>query len=179
MSARPKDDPHYYLTLAIRSARILGVFGIVIGVIFIAVLGFFNRVERFRPLYIAFGLAVLVLPGVLYLACIPHLRRHRLAALIVTLVIAAIQTLCAAAALIASCTLSPVSAIPIVLSALWLAAMIQLLFHLSRGFIAMRLDALAEQRGFEPVMGQAVRPITSEEGERSVDGHQTGGGRDE
>lgn len=146
----PKGDPQRPIETAIRSTRTLGIVCVGFGLVMTVVFGYLNRYPRFRPYFIGMGLVVWFVPGVLYLAAWHFMRRRSRAAVLSAMVTAAVQGLFAAAMFVGSLTLQPVSPVPIVLTALWLAALGQLVVHLRRSLESVRLDA-DHVRGFEAV----------------------------
>ena len=55
----PKGDPRRPLHLAVRSTRLLGVASVLCGLVVILAFGYFNRYTRFRPYFIAGGMAAM------------------------------------------------------------------------------------------------------------------------
>jgi fatty acid desaturase len=142
-------DPTSALDLAIRSARLLGFCSGVFGFVFVFAFGYFNKYQLYRLHFIAIGMIVWVIPGVLLMVNAYLMQRHRRRrAAIGAMFITAAHLLFALAALLGSCTLSPVSAIPILMSVLWVAATIQLLMYLWRSIPLLAHDVEA-RKGFE------------------------------
>src|SRR4051794_18096548 len=65
------------LQTAIRSLKLLGAASAMWGFVFVFVWGYFNRFERFRPHFIALGLIVWAIPGVLFFVCGWMIERER------------------------------------------------------------------------------------------------------
>ena len=147
----PRADPFRPLTLAIRSTRLLGFCSAAFGFVFLMAFGYLNPYRVYAHWGIAIGLAVWFVPGVLLMLCAAQLQHRRRGAAVGAMLITAAHVLFAIAALVGSCTLSPVSPIPIILSALWVAATAQLLVHLRRSLPLLEHDAERRQ-GFEVQM---------------------------
>jgi hypothetical protein len=94
---------------------------------------------------------------VLYLTAAAYLARRRHNAALGAIGLASVQAVCAAAAFVANFMLTPISPIPVVLTALWLAALVQLIVHLRRAAAEIGADAELH-RGFEP-LPLAVLPV--------------------
>ena len=154
----PKGDPRRPIELAIRSTRALGVVSAVFGLVMMVAFGYFNRYLRFRPYFIGLGMVVWFVPGVLYLTAWHFMRRRSRAAVVSAMATAAGQAVFAAAMLVGSLTIQPVSPVPVVLAALWVAALVQLLVHLRRSLESVRLDT-EHVRGFDALDPAAPRPV--------------------
>jgi hypothetical protein len=147
-SLPPKGDPARPLHLAVRSSRLLGAASVLCGLVVILAFGYFNRYTLYRKHFIAGGMIVWFVPGVLLATCSHFLARRRKGAAVAAMVVAFSQGVCAAALLYFSVTLTPVSPIPVILAALWVAAIVQLLHHLWRSLRAIEVD-VDHVRGFE------------------------------
>jgi hypothetical protein len=158
MPPPPRSDPQRPIELAIRSTRLLGYVSIVFGLVMVLVFGYFNRYQRFRPHFIAMGLIVWFVPGVLFATASHFLRRRSRAAVVAAIATAAGQAVFAAALFVGSLTVQPVSPVPVVLTAAWVAALLQLIVHLRRSFESVRLDP-DHVRGFEALKASAPRPV--------------------
>lgn len=154
----PTGDPQRPLHLAVRSTRLLGIAATVIGLFVVVAFGYFNRFERFRPYFIALGLAVGVVPGVVFFLCSVYIARRSRAAVYGALATAALHLLFAAAFFVASVTLEPVSPIPVLVSVLWVLALLQLLWHLWRSLGSIRLDT-EYHRGFDMTLPRPALPV--------------------
>ena len=168
MPLPPKGDPQRPIELAIRSTRTLGLVSALFGLVMMLVFGYFNRYLRFRAYFIAFGMVVWFVPGVLFLTASHFLRRRSRSAVIGAMAAAAAQAVFAGALFIGSLTVQPVSPIPVLLTALWVAALVQLMAHLRGSFESVRVDT-DHVRGFETVGAGAeaprrVLPVEVEEG---------------
>ena len=141
-------DPLRPLLLAIRSTRLLGFCSALFGFVFLMAFGYFNRYRLYAHWGLALGTVVWFVPGVLLVLCAAQLRQRRRGAAVGAMVITSAHALFAVAALVGSCTLSPVSPIPIVMCALWLAASVQLVAHLRRSLPLLEHDA-ERRKGFE------------------------------
>jgi hypothetical protein len=153
----PPDAGDAKLTVAVRSTRLLGLATALFGLVVVVAFGYFNRYQRYQAWFIGIGLLVWFVPGVLYLTCAGYLARRRRGAAVAGIALASVQAVCAAAAFLANFMLTPISPIPVVLTALWLAALVQLIVQLRR--VAEDLGADAQyHRGFEP-LPVAVLPV--------------------
>ena len=132
-------SPDRALALAIRSLRMLALVCIPIGLVVVVTGGILNPLTRFRIYFLAAGTATFLGPGLVYAALLPSLRRQHFGAFVTCLVLACFQTLVATAALTVQFFLSPLTPVPLIVSIFWLAAMVQLLVHLSHGYSAIRL----------------------------------------
>jgi hypothetical protein len=83
------------------------------------------------------------------------MRRRSRAAVLTALATAGVQALFAAAILVGSLTVQPVSPVPVVVSALWAVALAQLIVHLWKSLESVRLDT-AHVRGFEALGPDAL-----------------------
>ena len=149
----PSADPLRPLHLAIRSTRLLGFCSAVFGFVFLMAFGYFNRYRIYAHWGVGLGLVVWFVPGVLLMVCAMQLRQRRRGAAVVAMLITSVHALFALAALVGSCTLSPVSPIPILMSALWLAASVQLVIHLRISLSLLEHDA-DRRKGFEVKMNE-------------------------
>ena len=149
MTPTPEVDPRQRpLHLAIRSTRLLGFCSTLFGLVIVFALGYFNRYRAYRVAFIALGLVVWVVPGVLLMTYAMLLTQRRRRAAIGALAVASAHGLFALAAFVASVTLPPVSPIPILLSVLWLAAVGQIIVYLWRSLPLLEHDA-QRRHGFE------------------------------
>jgi hypothetical protein len=128
------------LLLATRSTQILGVASTLFGLVMIIEFGVLNRYERFRPHFIAMGTIVWFGPGVMFLAASYFLSHRRKIGALTAMGVALVQSICAAAILVAFCTLPPITPIPILLCVLWIAALGQMMVHLQRSLRAIDVD---------------------------------------
>jgi hypothetical protein len=139
------------LHIAIRATRIMGLASAALGLVFIIGYGYFNKYQLFRPIFIAGGMLVWFVPGILLYTCAIFLeKRHRArAAAIGASLIAFTQLLFATTALYLQLFhLTPISPIPVLLSILWCAALVDLMSRLNRASPAM-VDDPDSHRGFE------------------------------
>ena len=143
-----KDGPARPLRIAVRSMWLLGIASVLCGLVIVVAFGYLNRYTRFRPYFIAGGLGIWFVPGVLLATCSVFLAQRSKTAAIAAIVVAFGQGVCAAVLLYFSVTLEPVSPIPVILAALWVAAIVQLIHHLWRSLAAIRHDA-EFRRGFD------------------------------
>jgi hypothetical protein len=146
-----RHDPLRPLLLAIRSTRLLGFCSAVFGFVFVMAFGYFNPYRLYAHWGIAIGLVIWFVPGVLLMLCAAQLQHRRRSAAVGAMLITAAHVLFALAALVGSCTLAPVSPIPIILAALWVAATVQLIVHLRRSLPLLEHDA-ERRKGFEVQM---------------------------
>src|SRR2546430_15473401 len=110
------------LNMATRSTWILGLASAAFGLVMIVAFGYFNRYQRFGPYFVALGSIVWFAPGVIFIASAYYLKRPRRAGAVAAMIVALFQSLCAAAILVALCTLPPIRPIPIIMCVAWLAA---------------------------------------------------------
>src|SRR5687768_11111997 len=103
------------LKLAIRSTRLLGVVSAGYGIFFVFAYGYLNRFQRYQMFFIALGMMLWVVPGVLLLVNAAQLEQRRRGAAIGAIVVAALQGLCAAGLFVANFFLTPISPIPVVM----------------------------------------------------------------
>ena len=143
----PSIDPQRPLHLAIRSTRLLGIVSAAFGLVMTVGYGYFNRMQLYRPHFIALGMIVWFIPGVLLIILSHLMRKGERRGAIGAIVVAFADLLFAMAALVASCVLPPVSPIPIILSACWAVAVVQLLVHLSQSLRWLPVEA--RRHGFE------------------------------
>jgi hypothetical protein len=155
--------------LAIRSMRLLGIVFLCFGLL---VLGLSWMVTA-RPsgasnMMFVNGAPislVYLIPGVLYLVFVVFLSRRQPWAAVGGMVVAILQLPVAAIALV-MVVLHGVPLLPLVLSALWVAGLIQLIYHLSKSFAAIRFEAISGARGFEPLPPTAPPAPSPLPGER-------------
>ena len=153
MPLYPVGDPRRPLQLAIRSSRLLGLVFTILGMLVVGLTGTLGQRTRgggFMPMILAALGFIYLIPGILYIVFSVFLARRQPWAVIATMILAALHGLFAVLALFAA--LAAQNPIQIGITALWVAAMAQLIFHLSKSFESMR----AEQgeyapRGFEPI----------------------------
>ena len=162
MPVPPKGDPQRPIELAIRSTRTLGYVSAVFGLVMMVAFGYFNRYPRFRPYFIGMGLLVWFIPGVLFLTASHFLRRRSRAAIVGAMATTAGQMVFAGALLVGTVTVEPVSPVPVILTALWVAALVQLMAHLRASFESVRVDA-EHVRGFEAVGAGTPRRVLAVE----------------
>src|SRR5437773_1758397 len=143
----PPLDPLRPLHLAIRSTALLGIVSAGFGLVMTIVFGYFNRMQMYRPPFIALGLVVWFIPGVLFITYSQMLRQRDRRGAIGAMAVGLADLLFALTALAASCLLPPVSPIPIILSALWAAAVMQMLWHLRQSLAVLPADG--RRHGFE------------------------------
>jgi len=147
----PPGDPLRPLALAIRSTRLLGFCSAVFGLVFLMAFGYLNPYRLYAHWGVAMGLVIWFIPGVLLMLCAAQLQHRRRSAAIGAMMITCVHVLFALAALVGSCTLEPVSPIPIIMSALWAAATAQLVVYLWRSLPLLEQDA-ERRKGFEVQM---------------------------
>ena len=158
MPHRPANDPRQPLHFAIRSTRLLGIISAAFGLAFTMAFGYFNKYQTYRVHFIAMGLIVWFIPGVLFFTCAAMMSQRRRRGAVGGIAIASVQEVFALAFLVGSCVLPPVSPIPILLSALWAAALVQLIVHLIQSLRLLQPDT-SRRHGFE-VTGAASVLLT-------------------
>ena len=144
----PACDPLRPLALAIRSTRLLGFCSAVFGLVFLLAFGYLNPYRLYAHWGIALGLVIWFIPGVLLMLCAVQLQHRRRSAAVGAMMITCVHVVFALGALVGSCTLEPISPIPIILSVLWVAATVQLVVHLRRSLPLLEQDA-ERRKGFE------------------------------
>ena len=134
-------DPEQSFLLAQRSLRLLGITSAAFGLIMIVAFGYFNRLTRFGPDFIALGSIVWFLPGAAMVTCWWYMQRRHRIALRVAIAICAMQMIFALALFVLNFLYTPVSAVPVVMTLLWSLAVGQLLTQLWRARPAVDYDA--------------------------------------
>src|SRR5436190_18182252 len=132
MSQPGEHDRDRPLRLAIRSLRLMGLVCSLYGIFFVFAYGYFNRYERYRPYFMGMGMLLWVLPGVVFLVNCRGLELRQRRSAVYALIVAVLQGMAALGLFIANFFFTPISPIPVVMSALWVAAMVQLVVHLRR-----------------------------------------------
>jgi hypothetical protein len=149
------------LQLAIRSASLLGLCSGLFGFVFVFVFGYFNRYERYRLHFIGLGLIVWLVPGVLLFTNAMMMRQGRRRGAVGAIAVASAQGLFALMAFAANFMLSPISVIPVLLTLLWFAAIVQLLLHLRLSLPLLQRD-IERRTGFEVTAPRKVLPVEEE-----------------
>lgn len=152
------DDRETPLARAVRTLRLVGVLNVAVGTLFILTLGIANSYTLYRKWFFGGGVVGLLIPGILFLVILPALRRASINALIVALAAAGFQSLVAIAAFVSNFILRPISPIPVLLTGLWMCAMLDLVFILRKCFVQFRFSAMEGRRGLEPL---AIEPGTA------------------
>jgi hypothetical protein len=143
-----EDDLERPLRLAIRSTRLLGGASAGYGIFFVFAYGYLNRYESYQLYFIIPGMLLWVIPGGLLLVNAYQLEQRRRRAAIAAMVIASIQGICAAAVFVAQFFLPPMSPVPVLLNALWIAGNAQLVMHLRQSLRLLEMD-VEKRHGFE------------------------------
>ena len=153
-----KVDPQQSLEYAIGAARLIGFVLLCFGLTIVIRGGYFNRYHLYRNVFLFVGLVVWVIPGVLLLTWGHYLKRRRRFALRLTQLTAFLQIFFASIFLAGSFVFTPISALPIVLTILWLICCFGLLryLHDARALLGSEAEF---QRGFEPIAPKQVLPI--------------------
>src|SRR5687768_3730980 len=94
---RVDQDLERPLRLAIRSTRLLGGVSAAYGIFFVFAYGYLNRLEQWQLIFIAIGMVLWVLPGVLLLINSYQLEQRRRFAAVSSMIAAIAQGLCALA----------------------------------------------------------------------------------
>jgi len=168
MSQPLQDQRDRPLMLAIRSLRLLGLACAGYGVFFTFAYGYLNRYERYRISFIAMGVFLWVIPGAIFLVNSRQIEQRQRRAAISAMCIAIAQGLCAAALFVLNFFLTPISPIPVVLSALWVAAEAQLVFHLRQSLPLLEIDA-ERHHGFDVASAAPQKVLPVQEGRRDND----------
>jgi hypothetical protein len=164
MALPPKGDPRRPLHLAARSMRVLGLLLLIVA----SCVGF--SLSRMRGIGAASGLvwiklimigvfALYAAPGVCYFIFPIYMMRRKLWAVIASIVLVSVHLLFALlgfsgiifSTLMTPNQQTPVTLIPLVVIFLVIAALGQLLWHLSKSFEAIKYMP-AEEHGFEPIL---------------------------
>ena len=149
MPPTPPLDREIALLRTARSLKVLGLASGGWGAFFIVTWGYFNRSERFRPYFIVLGLIVWLVPGVLMCLFAWTMETQRRRSSAIWAILTAIgQGLFAIAGLIGSVILPPISPIPILLCAMWIAAIAQLIVYLKLSLPLLDID-VERRHGFE------------------------------
>ena len=165
MPLPPMGDPQRPLHLAVRSARVLGVIFTLVGVLVcFLIVSLMNRGGMGTLMIAAVVVLTYLLPGVAYLFVAVYLKRRAKWAVTTGLVVSSLHGLLALfavltglAGLVSSGDADrPSSFVSLALSLAWVAAIAQLIYHLSLSYEAIRVGEMGE-RGFEPVV-QPVAP---------------------
>lgn len=161
MALPPKGDPRRPLHLAARSTRVLGIIFILIGCLAsVSVIGV-GVGSATRLIALVVPVVIFLGAGSGYLIVSIFLKRRAFWAVVTGLVIASIHAAIAVLGLagMAITVIAPDRNvfIPIFVLVLWLAAMAQLIYHLSKSFAGLRLADEAF-RGFEPLRVQPATP---------------------
>ena len=154
MALAPVGDPRRPLQLAIRSSRLLGIIFTLIGVIVCAVFGLTSsrmagRMIGMRSMFQMLVALVYLVPGVLYLVFAVFIGKRQPWAIVGTMVLSGLHGVMALIACIGAAIGGNI--IGLVICVLWLSAMAQLMYHLSKSFESIRADAEYSPRGFEPL----------------------------
>jgi len=155
MPLYPPGDPRRPLQLAVRSMRWLGIFLTGIGLLILVSFAFLARRGGVVSRLTLLSTLVYLGPGVLYLLFAIFLARKQRWAVVAGLILASIQAILAAILFVVVLTQGPEAWLAIAVSGLLLAALVQLIFHLSKSFEAIRLTEIT-QRGFEPLPVQTL-----------------------
>ena len=143
------------------------------GIFFVFAYGYFNRYERYGPYFMGMGMLLWVLPGVVFLVNSKQLELRQRRAAVYALIVAVLQGMAAAALFFANFFFTPISPIPVVMSALWVAAMVQLVVHLRRSLPLLEIDA-ERRHGFDvsvtPALEKRVTPRSEGSGGNSPAG---------
>jgi hypothetical protein len=155
--ADDRSDPRRWPRLAVRSILLLGGLSAAFGLAFVITNGYLNPYTLYRRHFIAMGLAVWFLPGLAFVGCALLIRRGSRGAALAAIATAGVQGLMALGLLVASVMFPPVSALPIVLGVLWVAALVQIIIYLRRSLSVIRVD-VALRPGFELTQAAAHAP---------------------
>jgi hypothetical protein len=145
-------DPYRALGLSIRSARFLGIGSFVIGVAVIVFWGLLNRMEQFRPHFIAIGIGLWLIPAACYFTSVGLMRKHLFGGLILAILAAAVHTIAPIIFIIMIFVVGPISVLPLAVLSLWFVTMVQVLVLLARAMPAIRMESQNRQHGFSPIL---------------------------
>src|SRR5437588_11007671 len=141
MPLYPIGDPRRPLLLAIRSTRLVGLVFTILGMLVVGLMGVSvprARSGGFLPALLALMGFIYLIPGILYIVFSVFLARRQPWAVVATIILAALHAVLAALALVAAILTQ--NMIQIGITALWVAAMAQLIFHLSKSFDSIRAE---------------------------------------
>jgi O-antigen/teichoic acid export membrane protein len=155
---QPPDQRDRPLHLAIRSLRLLGAACVGYGIFFVFAYGYLNRYERYQIYFMAMGMILWVVPGAIFLVNVRQIEQRQRRAALCAICIAAAQGLCAAALFVMNFLFTPISPIPVVLSALWVAAEVQLVMHLRQSLPLLEIDA-ERRHGFDVTVLPDAKPL--------------------
>ncbi len=91
------------------------------------------------------------------------MKDRRRWAIILAMVTGGVQLVMAVGLFVANFVFSPISPVPVVMSALWAASLIQLIIYLRRTLDVLHLLEGEEHRGFEAIPKAPVRVLNVEE----------------
>ena len=160
MPIPPKGDPRRPLHLAIRSMRLLGgiliLFATCVGATFVLRV---SGSSRRPPIAALISILLYLLPGASFILLALFLARRQLWAVVASICLASMALLGALLALLGllisafgpHADFQPVLLVPLGVTAIVVAALVQLIYHLARSFTAIRI-AEPQERGFEPIM---------------------------
>ena len=175
MALPPKGDPRRPLVLAIRSTRLLGIIFLAFGAISLLPLAL--GLGRGRggnwamTLFMIIGCLFYFVPGIGYIVCSMFLTRRQPWAIITALVLASINLLLVlfgllglVVAMASDNSGMPFILIPLAIVLIFVLALVQLIYHLSRSFESLRHppDGI---HGFEPIRAQPVLPQSQDQPE--------------
>jgi hypothetical protein len=161
MPVPAKGDPRRPLHLAVRSTRLLGIVFIVFGLLMLLVVpaAFRSRGAAAAgppaagpPVWLGVVVAMMFMaPGVMYLVVGAFLARRKSWAVVVGIVVASVHGLFALLVFLRNLVVEPGNMVSLLIVLAWVAALAQLIYHLSQSFAAIRYESDHVQRGFEPL----------------------------
>jgi hypothetical protein len=167
MPLPPRGNPERPLRLAIRSTRLLGIVFLCFGAISLVPLAFYRaRGPGFAfTLFYVLASLVYLTPGIGYIICSVFLSKRQPGAIVATIVLAVLNVLFILfgfGVLLVTVArnndpLMPYILIPIAIGAIFILALIQLIYHLSKSFEALRHPPTPH--GFAPIMFPSTEPV--------------------
>lgn len=173
MPLPPRGSPLRPLHLAVRSMRMLGIILLLISMMSILSMALVRMRSGGIIMLMMVSMLTYMIPGVLFLVFSVYLSRKRAWAIIGGLVLTSISLLVLLIGVVTTTYAvsqfgqSPAVLIAFAVFALFIAAFVQLIVHLSKSFNALRHTPVDQQRGFEPLPPVPVLPPISPEAEQT------------
>jgi hypothetical protein len=159
------------LARAARGAYLLGALSAFFGILLAVLFGLFNRLPQFRLSFEIFGIAVFLVPGILLFWSRNLSRRPSRAGLALAVITCLYQFALACVLLACQMALRPISIVPVLGNAIWLAALTLLALDLLRASPALRAAELTRRPGF-PVLPKPAGNLPASE--KSAPADRTG-----
>ena len=156
MELLPPHDPSRRLIWAARSARGVGWLQIALAGVIVFIAGVTGAQSRryYGALIAAFlsCLIFLVVPGLLGILFASFIEKRKRWAIISTIVLASLELVVVAPFFARALLRFPNNVVPLIVTSLFLVAIVLLIVQLSRCFGVLRTDAIDYDRGFAPIM---------------------------